>query len=243
MPSCCVHPQPRCHHDSRLPPLPLRRYDNFDPVLEDGGNLEILLPSGNVTERRLALAPYRPSDEFVYSGRGDAEGERVRAGSVSRLPGRWRRWSPSPAPFLHTHVAWQPLFGVETQWLTLDLAVYNPMLNAFAPVRLEARASPTGVMVSIIDVQGSILFNGRFQPSITFQVVLVLVIVVQAVIMWRDAARAGVRRWGGNGWNMYAAGGGGWRVLPHRRRGCSPLGRGCEHSSLAATRSSRGSAS
>lgn len=97
----------------------------------------------------------------------------------------------------------QLLFAIHTQWLTLDLAVYNPMLNAFAPVRLEARSSPTGAMLSIIDVQGSILFNGRFQPSVTFQLVLVLVILVQAVLMWRDAARTGVRRWAGNGWNMY----------------------------------------
>ena len=64
----------------------------------------------------------------------------------------------------------QPLLSVDTQWLVLDASVYNPMVRAFAPFRIEVRASRAGSYLSIVDIQGAILFNGRFQPSLVFQV-------------------------------------------------------------------------
>jgi len=47
------------------------------PVLEDGSTTEWQLDSGNVTNRRLMLAQYRPSDAFIYADKATSDAATV----------------------------------------------------------------------------------------------------------------------------------------------------------------------
>ena len=100
-------------------------------------------------------------------------------------------------------VAHQSLLNIDTEWLTLDVNLYNPNINAFVSARLETRVALTGSLVTLTEVQSAILFNGRFAPSVLFQVVLTFIIVFQLLLMIRDARKEGFRAWFTDGWNAY----------------------------------------
>lgn len=90
-----------------------------------------------------------------------------------------------------------------TSALSIDFSVFSPEYGVFVAVRLFAFFPGFGGAYTQIDVRPAKLFNGRFQPSVTFEAVLFAQLCVQAMILWRQALRKGVRKWLASWWNIY----------------------------------------
>lgn len=93
-------------------------------------------------------------------------------------------------------------FGPDTATIYLDVNLYNPHLDVFAVIRMAASHPTVGSFEADVSVVAGRLFHGRFQPSRTFQLVVAVVVVVQAFNLWAQTRQKGWNRVL-TGWELY----------------------------------------
>jgi ankyrin repeat protein len=91
----------------------------------------------------------------------------------------------------------------EVNSLSIEFVLYNPSFNIFGAVRLFVHFPDFGGVYTTVISRCVKLYNGRFQPSLIFEGVLVGQVMLQAALLYRQARRAGLRKWLRNGWNVY----------------------------------------
>ena len=81
-----------------------------------------------------------------------------------------------------------------SQWLTrntrvaaVDFSVYNPAINAFAAVQVTTAFLRDGGVKTSVAVIAFPLFTTRFQPSIPFQIVMAVIVIVLSSVLVRRA--------------------------------------------------------
>lgn len=88
-----------------------------------------------------------------------------------------------------------------TSYVTIDFALYNPSIEVFANVQFQAAFERSGVIESSVDVRAVSPFNGRFPPSVVFEVIFGAMVLSQAFALALEARKLGMGRFLRSGWN------------------------------------------
>lgn len=92
----------------------------------------------------------------------------------------------------------------ETSSLSIDFSVYNPSLAVFTAVRIFTYFPPYGGATVLVAARTARVFESRFQPSATFEIVVAVLIALQLVqVYWAVVQANGLRNWIRSGWNIY----------------------------------------
>jgi len=105
-------------------------------------------------------------------------------------------------PYRSGSLAWN---SSDISSLSIDFTVYNPTYAIFGAVRLFTYlpALGSGSAAPEIIIRTASLLGTRFQPSVIFEVVVVILTAVQLLHILRSSG--GRLRWLFNGWNLVEA--------------------------------------
>ena len=102
------------------------------------------------------------------------------------------------------HRANNPFVDDDTSSLSIDFSVYNPTLAVFTAVRIFTYFPPYGGASVFVAARTARIFESRFQPSATFEIVVAVLIALQLVqVYWAVVQANGLRSWIRSGWNIY----------------------------------------